>query len=347
MDVLRLADLTQLIDLPPGALPQRRRSVADAEGVRQASIRCLAAVKDEPSVAKMVSESSLHDRLKHAWLGWQGPHDRHERLAAELPALIEVSGPHSHGAGSGAADLHAQVNHLASAYARAIGQLDLSWLFAERALAFAAEADRPLLEAACAMNLGLVFTRLGSHWDALHLMARTVRSLPPVSSAGPAHRTVRGALHLAAAEAAAASHDERSCREFLEAAGALADLLGEERDDYFAVFGPDSVAVCEAECALRLGRLPQALRLIHDMEKPEALSPALRARHFGSMALAYAQKGDDAAAMFALLKLEEMGPEELRYEIHACEALTRLSHRPSPMIRHDLQRLVETASITL
>ena len=75
---------------------------------------------------------------------------------------------------------------------------------------------------------------------------------------------------------AARDNDRQDAHDHLDKARAIAERIGEDRDDYGTEFGPTNVALHDAGVAVELGDARQAIELAYHI-KPEQLSPERQA----------------------------------------------------------------------
>jgi transcriptional regulator with XRE-family HTH domain len=190
-----------------------------------------------------------------------------------------------------------------------MGETEAAWIAADRAMAAAERAGNPLLVAAGAFRLVLVFigaryydqaaATAGTAADALWHLA--VDSLPEVMS-------MWGALTLQRAVIAAHVNDAERAYAFLDRARAMADRLGPGRDDYGTEFSLANVALHEIAAAVELGDAGRALRVASAVDA-SGLSNERRARMLVDIARAHAQRrhADDAVA--TVRQAEDIAPQ--------------------------------------
>ncbi len=238
--------------------------------------------------------------------------------------------------------------HCTTTTLRRVGEAELAWMAADRSLAAAEEAERPLLVAVSAYRLGYVFVRLREADRALQVVLRAADALNRSSRrADPRPLSLLGALHLVAVTATAARYDQAAVRTFLEQARQTAELIGEERNDFWTAFGPANVTIHEISSAVEAGDARQAIR------KSEALNPddlaaglvGRRAQVHLDLARAYAVQRKDAAAVNMLLEAERLSPELVRYGSRPRDLLTQLLKREHRASTPQLRGLATRAGI--
>ena len=211
-----------------------------------------------------------------------------------------------------------------------VGEAELAWTAADRSVATAEAAERPLLGAVSAYRLGYVLIRLKRAGQAEDLLLRAADALSssPRRSKAPA-LSVRGGLYLAAATAAAARFDRASADRHLTAARKIAGGVGGDRNDFWSAFGPTNVAIHEVSIAVTFGDAKLALQHGEPLDV-DRLGPGLlgrRAQVLLDLARAYGQQRKDAAAVNTLLRAEQVSRELVRYDPRTNELLTELVRR--------------------
>ena len=221
-----------------------------------------------------------------------------------------------------------------------VGEHALAWTAADRALAAAENSGEPLLTAAGAWRLSYVLTgrerpRQGLElaMTAAHAVERTMRS------ASAAQLSIYGALHLAAATAAAAAHDHAASRALLHQAQITAEWFGKDANLMGTAFGPVNVAIHRMSVALRFGDAHTAVE-VGETLGGASLPPGLigrRAQLCLDLARGYTIRRQDAAAVNMLLAAERTSPQLVRFDQVTSDVLTSLlrrEHRPStPQLR--------------
>ncbi len=149
-----------------------------------------------------------------------------------------------------------------------MGEPFLAWAAADRAMSAAEQAGDPLLAAASAWRLSYMVTGRKHPHEALELAMTAAAALDRrTQTASPERLSVLGALHLAAATAAAASFDRATTMTMLARARGLAGHTG-ETNHMGTAFGPVNVAIHAISSSLKLGDPRTAA------ETGEALDPA-------------------------------------------------------------------------
>jgi transcriptional regulator with XRE-family HTH domain len=243
--------------------------------------------------------------------------------------------------------VRALVYHSATMTLTRVGEAELAWTTADRSIAAAEAADRPLLAAVSAYRLGYVLIRLGRAEQAEDLLLRTGEALATSRGTKPAALSVRGGLYLAATSAAAARFDSAATTRHLAMAQKLAGRLGRDRNDFWSAFGPTNVVIHEVSAAVTFGDAESALSRGESLDV-DRLGPGLlgrRAQVLLDLARAYGLKRKDAAAVNTLLKAERVSPELVRYDSRTNELLTELVRREHRVSTPELRGLAHRAGV--
>jgi transcriptional regulator with XRE-family HTH domain len=225
-----------------------------------------------------------------------------------------------------------------------IGETDAAWIAADRAGYCAEAAGSPLGLAASMFRMAHVFLALGQIDQAHHVATTMAAALQPRISPGadPAALSLYGGAHLVLAVAAARDNQRGRARQYLDIARAVADQLGEDRDDYGTEFGPTNVALHAVNIAVELGDAGEAIDLARQVN-PQSLSPERQARYFLDLAQAHAMRRQLGEALHALAEAERIAPEETRAHYisrSVARDLLQLSGlRPRPELRDLAERL--------
>jgi transcriptional regulator with XRE-family HTH domain len=277
---------------------------------------------------------------------------RYDEAGRLLPGLIdavEEARSSCAPADRRAADtVRALVYHSATMTLSRVGEAELAWTAADRSVAAAEAAERPLLAAVSAYRLGYVLIRLRRAEQAEDLLLRTADALAASSRrAKPPALSVHGGLYLAAAAAAAARFDSAGTARHLEAAQELAGRLGGDRNDFWSAFGPTNVAIHEVSAAVAFGDAESAVRRGESLDV-DRLGPGLlgrRAQVLLDLARAYGLRRKDAAAVNTLLRAEQVSPELVRYDSRTNELLTELVGREHRVSTPELRGLAHRAGV--
>ncbi|MGW5328888.1 helix-turn-helix domain-containing protein [Streptomyces sp. NPDC004014] len=208
--------------------------------------------------------------------------------------------------------LLAVMYHTCSGALANLGEPEAAWIAVDRAVVAAERANDPLLMAAGEFRLSIVF--LGArHFDqAAQASGSAADALRPLAESGEIEAVaLRGALTLQRAVAAARLNLADEAYDLLRDARAMADQVGDGRNDYNTEFGPTNVGLHEVAVAVDLGDAGVALRAAQAVDA-SGLSAERQTRFQIDVARAYAQRRQVADAVSALFKAREQSPEMVR-----------------------------------
>jgi transcriptional regulator with XRE-family HTH domain len=255
------------------------------------------------------SVEHLHAMARAAYQGYQAT--RYDDTGRVLPALIREVEAASRAAGLDNPQMcavRAVVYDTAAALLNRVGETALAWAAADRALSAAEQSGRPSLAAAAALER----TMRATDADAL---------------------SVYGALHLAAATAAAAIYDRAMTASLLAKARETAEATGES-NRMGTAFGHANVSIHAISAALQLGDAKTAIETGEalDLAALPAGCTGRRTQLHLDLARAYAMRRQDAAAVNLLLAAERLSPQLVRYDAQTRGVITTLlgrEHQPS------------------
>jgi transcriptional regulator with XRE-family HTH domain len=276
--------------------------------------------------------ASLQRHLRRAWQLRQAA--RYSELGAALPRLMadtERATRELEGIDRLAAfAVLTETYHVTAMALKKFGENELAWIAADRGVLAAERAEAPLLMAVSARTVGQVFMSAGRLDEADSVSAAALKALEPrLGNPSPEHLSVWGALLLTRAMIAARKNDRPTAQQFLREAQAIAGRLGQDRNDFWTIFGPTNVAIHAVSVDVELGDPAAGLRKAPSVD-PSRLSPELverRVYHMIDVARGYAQQRNDAAAVLTLLEAERVAPEEVRYHVIVPELLRELLKR--------------------
>ena len=193
-----------------------------------------------------------------------------------------------------------------------LGEPDVAWIAADRAMAAAERAGDPLLVAAGAFRLVFVFIAARHYGQAEETARTTADALRPMAQEGNSQAmSLWGGLTLQRAVIAARMNDADTAYSQLDQADRMAAELGDGRNDYNTEFGPANVGLYEIAVAVELGDAGRALRVAATVDT-SGLSAERRARMLIDVARAHAQRRQVTEAVTALREAEEITPEQVQ-----------------------------------
>lgn len=275
----------------------------------------------------------LRRQVDYLWTAWQRA--RYGVLGATLPRLL-VDAQLAHTASDAtarpeAASLLTQAYQLSASVLRKLGEQQLGWLAADRAVRLVGETDDICWRGSAIYRVGNALLSLGRVDAALQVHLAGVEQLSPDAAAddNPDRMSVYGHCLLQAAMTAARKGDSASVTDLFTEAGAVAEHLGGDDDRYQTTFGPTNVAVHRVAAAVEIGEGPRAIEY-HEAISTDALDrlrPERRANHLLDVARGYAQWGKPDQAAEFLVAADALCPAEVRCRPVAQSVLRELSRR--------------------
>jgi len=241
--------------------------------------------------------------------------------------------------------VRAVVYDTAAAVLSRTGERLLAWLAADRAMNAAAQSGDPLRVAAAAWRMSYVLTGRGYPGEGLDLAVAALEA--GAGPRSPQQLSIRGALHLAAATAAAASYDPAATRAHLAEATCAAGQLGSDANHLGTAFGPVNVTIHSMSCALRLGDARTAIaagEAVDSRRLPSGMTGRRTQLHL-DLACGYAMRRQDAAAVNMLRAAEKVSPQLVRYDPATRELLIVLLRREHRASTPELRPLARRAGV--
>jgi transcriptional regulator with XRE-family HTH domain len=302
-------------------------AVRDALMAPQRLSRTLFAGSIEP---EYVDPRPVARWTEDAWSDYQG--GRIGRVVAALPRLIKVAQQMESAGGDTdyrrrCAAVSARIHHLAATTLSKVGESDLAWIAAERAMQAADAADDPLVLASAARSGTHALLAVGRFDEALQLGDAAARWLVPRMREGdPAALSLYGMLHLRSAVAAARNQERGVANELLGKAEDAAESLGEDGNYWQTGFGPTNVALHRMSAGLDLGDI--SFVVDHSVEVDTGGMPVERqVTHMIDHARALSLVAKDEDALQVLLSAEEKSPQLVRHSSTAREVVRTLYRR--------------------
>ncbi|MGK5521212.1 helix-turn-helix domain-containing protein [Micromonospora sp. URMC 107] len=300
---------------PLALLGEHRRPPVGASPVDDGvdGIRSALARYDEHRATASVAETGRH--VAHAWLTYQ-----HAHYAQVVRLLHAAQGVRAQEPG-----LLVQAYRITSAVLVKLGEADLGWLAADRAVAVA--GGDPALAGAATVSVGQALRALGRDRLALVATLTAARRVAPTSEA------VHGALLIQAALAAAGCGDAHRAEELIERAVEVAARVAGD-DPHRTGFGPGAVEAARVVAAVERGDAGEAVRRHETAVRGEAwrrLPAEYRAAYLVDAARAYLQAGDLRGAGRLLVEADGVAPAEVRCRPVARTVLAEIARaHPAP-----------------
>lgn len=147
----------------------------------------------------------------------------------------------------------ARIHHLAATTLAKIGEVDLAWIAAERAMTAGEQSGDPVVLASAARAGTHALLAVGRFDEAVNLGETAAEWLKTqVSEEDPVALSVLGMLYLRTAVAAAHRQDRSTTNELLAVASEKARLLGRDGNYWHTSFGPTNVALHRVATGLSL-----------------------------------------------------------------------------------------------
>ncbi|ASU77284.1 XRE family transcriptional regulator [Actinopolyspora erythraea] len=225
-----------------------------------------------------------------------------------------------------------------------IGDGQLAWIAADRAVNAAMQADSETLSAGAIYQVACAFVKLDQIDQAEHIAMTTAEHLTDDSPLGLSYQ---GALFLIGSVIAGRRSDQVEATDRLRRAQYLADALGEDGNYGWTAFGPTNVAIHRVSSAAELGDAKHAIALAEGIDTgglAEGLS-SRRAQVHIDTAWAYSQHREDAAVVVNLMEAERVAPQALRYNVIVRELLREMLKRERRSATPGLRPLAQRAGV--
>ncbi|WP_027935899.1 helix-turn-helix domain-containing protein [Amycolatopsis sp. ATCC 39116] len=225
------------------------------------------------------------------------------------------------------AALSARIHHLTATTLSKIGEADLSWIAAERAMQAADEADDPLVLASAARSGTHALLAVGRFEDALELGEAAAKWLVPRMAAGdPAALSLYGMLYLRTAVAAARHQDRATSNDLLAHATRAGEQLGVDANYWHTGFGPANVELHRLSAALDLGDVTQVIEQAPKVDV-EHLPAERQVTYLIDYARALSLMAKDDEALQTLLSAEQKSPAIVRHSTVVREVVRSMYRR--------------------
>ena len=344
-EVLRISDPTELVSWPGAAMPAAGDANPQLVALRRAVIDHEAILAFDHADAWCATWGEFRTELDNAWQRWCTSFDRYTYSIERVPRLLHSARRlrRRQAVTSETERCLGGAYRLARCLLSRLGEDDLALHAAYRALDLAERTADSAAVAACAWHVACCLLNLGHHEEA-RLIAETAEQRLGDRS-DPEPLALSGALHLVAAEAAAAQLDPGESRRQLTLAIKAAASLGRNSCHRGVWFGPTETGIVGMQIALRLGRVGDVLQQAKNVAVPAEYPVERRSRYFITLALAHSHRADDAAAVLALSQAHRECPEELRFDQTAQRTLARLIRRDDRSVHTEVARLAAAAGI--
>ncbi len=264
---------------------------------------------------------------EQVWFEYQA--GRIGRVVAALPSLIADAQRLEDEAGTNRTGwaVSSRIHHLAATTLSKVGESDLSWIAAERALRAAEHADDPLVLASAARAGAHAFLANGRYDDALSLGSTAAGWLAPqMDENDPQALSLFGMLHLRTAVAAARQQDRGTVTELLDRAADAAERLGQDANYWQTGFGPTNVELHRLSAALDLGDVAYVIDRAPQVHT-DGMPVERRASRLMDAGRALSLAGHDDEALSYFLDAEQLAPQLVRHSAAIREAVKIMIRR--------------------
>ena len=138
---------------------------------------------------------------------------------------------------------------------------------------------------------------------------------------------------------AARRGDRAGANEFLTDASLVARRLGEDRNDFWTVFGPTNVGIHRASVSAELGDAGLVVEQARAVDPSHLPSLERRTHHLLDLAQGYGQWRKDHQALDTLLHAERLAPQEVDRQPAVHRLVAELLHRARRTTRPELRGL--------
>lgn len=338
-----LAELARVLRVPLGellgkpVLMEDERQQDDVPAVRDAlmSPRRLSRLLFGPEAENQLpSPGPVAPTVETAWDDYQA--GRLGRVIAALPGLLQIAQGLEDRAVRSAAErmdswaVSARIHHLAATTLAKVGESDMSWLAAERAMRAADESEDALVLASAARSGTHALLANGRYDDALELAVAASRWLSArIEQSDPAAVSLLGMIHLRAAIAAARHQDRSTAMSLLGRAEELAERLGSDGNHWHTCFGPTNVMLHRLSAELDLDNVSYVVEHGEVDVDHMAAERGVSHRIDFARALSLAGRLDDSFA-----------------ELRAAESVSPQLVRNNPRVRDTLRDLIKQSPVT-
>jgi transcriptional regulator with XRE-family HTH domain len=302
----------------------------------------------EDEVANLVDLRSLDRQVQQAWQARQAAAYRQlgvllPRVLTDAQLAVRQSGSDRRRVANG---LLAETYQCVGFAMANTGQSDLAWIAADRGILAAKQSEDRLMVAASSRLLAHAFLAMGRHDKAQQVAVTALTTVEPgLGNALPAHLSIYGALLQSSAVVAARRGDRAGANEFLTEASVIARRLGEDRNDFWTVFGTTNVGIHRASVSVELGDAGRVVEQARAIDPSHLPSLERRAHHLLDLAQGYGQWRKDHQALDALLQAERLAPQEVHQQPTVQRLVVELLHRERRTTKPQLRELASRVGV--
>lgn len=295
----------------------------------------------------------LEKSVNHAWHAYEKAN--YPELAHDLIALLKrapmVEECVAEEQRPKAASLISQIYQIASTVLRKLGEPQLAWLAADRAISAAQRCDDPLLIGTATTRVANALRSLGRFQAALDINIQVAHGMMAdigqLKQADPAVLSVYGTLLLQGAMAASLAGEATTTKDLLRSASNAAERVGEGHNHYWTSFSPTNVQLHRVAAAVELGegRLACQIHKTISPQRFQQLVPERRGHHYLDLARGCAQSGDLDRAGNAIVMADRSAAHEIRCRPLAHDIVSDLMRRSSGSVGPQVHRLARNMGI--
>jgi hypothetical protein len=218
----------------------------------------------------------------------------------------------------------------------------LAAIAADRSMTAAAGSGEPVTVAASSRAVVHTLTAAGHTREAISTAVAAAERLDrDVTADSVDGLSVRGALLLRAALAAAGREDRATALGLLDEATDTARRLGADGNAATTAFGPTNVVLHRVAAAVSLGDAGTAVTLAATVDLANVQLPERKAALYLDVAQAYNQWDKHDRAFDAIRTAEHIAPEEVRYRPAVHRILHDLLRRSPPHLQPRVRRYAD------
>ncbi|GAA5176347.1 helix-turn-helix transcriptional regulator [Pseudonocardia eucalypti] len=284
--------------------------------------------KSRTAARNVIAAEHAARLVEHGWFDYQ--HGKLSQVISNLPRLINTAQDLEDSATDSARTgwaISARTHHLAATTLSKIGEADLAWIAAERAMYAADESDDPLVLASAARAATHALLASGRFDDAVELGNTAAEWMrPQLASDDPVALSLLGMLRLRTAVAAARRHDRGATTDLIARAERAARRLGGDANYWQTGFGPTNVELHRLSTRLDLGDVDHVVEF-GPRVNADNLPAERRVSHMIDVARALSLVARDDDSLRWLLDAEMIAPNLVRHNPVVRETVKALYQR--------------------
>ena len=125
----------------------------------------------------------------------------------------------------------------------------------------------------------------------------------------------------------------------------IAQRLGEDRNDFWTVFGPTNVGIHRASVSVELGDAGRAVEQARPIDPSQLPLLERRVHHLLDLAQGFGQWRKDHEALDALLQAERLAPREVHLQPAVQRLVMELLHRKRWTTKPQLRELARRVGV--